>query len=166
MKRESVNINDDIVFETELIRQLEINIDYILLLVQKYHDSNCEDKEILVDISKAIGASIQLRSKKELIESFIDSVNAQSNMDKAWREYVEEQKKKDLEEIIQSENLRQEDTLKFVENAFRTGEVRTTGTEIDNILPPMSRFNNGNRTEKKISVIEKIQAFFEKYLGL
>ena len=74
-------INDDLIFETELIRQVEINIDYILMLVQQYHDSNCKNKEILVSISKAIGASLNLRSKKELIESFIATVNALTDAD-------------------------------------------------------------------------------------
>ena len=160
------NINDDLIFETELIRQVEINIDYILLLVQKYHDTNSTDKEILVNISKAIGSSIQLRSKKELIESFISSVNADTDVDKGWREYVQHRKAEDLKEIIESEHLKPEETEKFIESSFRDGQVRTTGTDIDKILPPMSRFGGGNRQEKKKSVIDKIQAFFERYFGL
>ena len=160
------NINDDLIFETELIRQVEINIDYILLLVQKYHDTNCTDKEILVNISKAIGSSIQLRSKKELIESFISSVNADTDVDKGWREYVQHRKAEDLKEIIESEHLKPEETEKFIESSFRDGQVRTTGTDIDKILPPMSRFGGGNRQEKKKTVIDKIQAFFERYFGL
>lgn len=160
------NINDDLIFETELIRQVEINIDYILLLVQKYHDTNCTDKEILVNISKAIGSSLQLRSKKELIESFISSVNAGTDVDRGWREYVQRRKAEDLNEIIESEHLKPEETEKFIESSFRDGQVRTTGTEIDKILPPMSRFSGGNRQEKKKSVIEKIQSFFERYFGL
>ena len=160
------NINDDLIFETELIRQVEINIDYILLLVQKYHDTNCTDKEILVNISKAIGSSIQLRSKKELIESFMSSVNADTDVDKGWREYVQHRKAEDLKEIIESEHLKPEETEKFIESSFRDGQVRTTGTDIDKILPPMSRFGGGNRQEKKKSVIDKIQAFFERYFGL
>lgn len=139
------NINDDLIFETELIRQVEINIDYILLLVQKYHDTNCTDKEILVNISKAIGSSLQLRSKKELIESFISSVNAGTDVDRGWREYVERRKAEDLNEIIESEHLKPEETEKFIESSFRDGQVRTTGTDIDKILPPMSRFGGGNR---------------------
>jgi len=166
-KKEMYNINDDLVFETELIRQLEINIDYILLLVKKYHDTNCENKEILVDISKAIGASLQLRSKKELIESFINSVNVETDVDEDWLSYVREQKEKDLQEIITAENLRQEETQRFVESSFRDGEIRTTGTDIDKILPPMSRFGgDGNRQEKKQLVIKKLMEFFEKYFGL
>lgn len=160
------NINDDLIFETELIRQVEINIDYILLMVQKYHDTNCTDKEILVNISKAIGSSLQLRSKKELIESFISSVNADTDVDRGWREYVQRRKAEDLNEIIESEHLKPEETEKFIESSFRDGQVRTTGTDIDKILPPMSRFGGGNRQEKKKSVIEKIQSFFERYFGL
>ena len=163
---EKENINDDLIFETELIRQVEINIDYILLLVQKYHDSNCTDKEILVNISKAIGSSLQLRSKKELIENFISSVNADTDVDQGWREYVQRRKAKELQEIIESEHLKPEETEKFIESSFRDGLVRTTGTDIDKILPPMSRFGGGNRKEKKKTVIEKIRTFFEKYFGL
>ena len=160
------NINDDLVFETELIRQVEINIDYILLLVQKYHDSNCTDKEILVNISKAIGSSIQLRSKKELIENFIGSVNADTDVEKSWKDFVRQRKDEDLKEIIDSEHLKPQETKSFIDNSFRDGQVRTTGTDIDRILPPMSRFGGGNRQEKKKSVIDKIQAFFDRYFGL
>lgn len=163
---EKENINDDLIFETELIRQVEINIDYILLLVQKYHDSNCTDKEILVNISKAIGSSLQLRSKKELIENFISSVNADTDVDQGWREYVQRRKAEELQEIIKSEHLKPEETEKFIESSFRDGQVRTTGTDIDKILPLMSRFGGGNRKEKKKTVIEKIRTFFEKYFGL
>ncbi len=161
------NINDDLVFETELIRQVEINIDYILLLVQKYHDSNCTNKEILVNISKAIGSSIQLRSKKELIENFIGSVNADTDVEKSWKDFVEQRKGEDLKEIIDSEHLKPQETKTFIDNSFRDGQVRTTGTDIDKILPPMSRFGGSdNRQEKKKTVVEKLQAFFERYFGL
>ena len=160
------NINDDLVFETELIRQVEINIDYILLLVQKYHDSNCTNKEILVNISKAVGSSIQLRSKKELIENFIGSVNADTDVKKSWKDFVRQRKDEDLKEIIDSEHLKPQETRTFIDNSFRDGQVRTTGTDIDKILPPMSRFGGGNRQEKKKSVIDKIQAFFDRYFGL
>ncbi len=160
------NINDDLVFETELIRQVEVNIDYILLLVREYHDTNCTDKELLVNISKAIGSSLQLRSKKELIENFIGSVNADTDVEKSWKDFVEQRKAEDLKGIIDSEHLKPQETRTFIDNSFRDGQVRTTGTDIDKILPPMSRFGGGDRQEKKKSVIEKIQAFFERYFGL
>ena len=165
-KGEKEVVNDDIIFETELIRQVEINIDYILLLVKNYHESNCKNKEILVKISKAISASMQLRSKKELIEDFVASVNADTDVDEAWEAYVKQRKQDDLNEIITSENLKADETNKFVENAFRDGAIRTTGTDIDKILPAMSRFGGGNRQEKKKTVIEKLKDFFEKYFGV
>lgn len=159
-------INDDIVFEIELIRQIEINIDYILMLVAKYHESNCEDKSILVSITKAVNSSIQLRSKKELIEHFIGTVNASTNVDEDWRKFVREQKETDLEAIIGEEKLKEEETRKFLNNSFRDGTLKTTGTDIDKILPPASRFGGGTRAAKKQGVIARLMQFFEKYLGL
>ena len=121
---------------------------------------------MLVNIAKAVGASMQLRSKKELIESFVASVNTDTDIDAAWEEYVKQRKQDDLNEIIASENLKADETDKFMENAFRDGAMRTTGTDIDKILPAMSRFGGGNRQEKKKTVIEKLKAFFEKYFGV
>lgn len=163
---EKEKINDDIVFEIELIRQIEINIDYILMLVAKYHESNCEDKNILVSIDKAINSSIQLRSKKELIEHFIETVNTDTRVEEDWRQFVIEQKESDLENLISEEKLKPKETKKFVNNSFRNGMLKTTGTDIDRILPPVSRFGNGNRATKKQTVIEKLMTFFEKYFGL
>lgn len=159
-------INDDIVFEIELIRQVEINIDYILMLVAKYHASNCEDKSILVAIDKAIGASIELRSKKVLIEHFIETVNASTKVDEEWRRFVDEQKERDLVELISAEKLKPDETRKFINNAFRDGALKTSGTDIDKIMPPVSRFGGGNRAAKKQSVGDKLMKFFEKYFGL
>ena len=163
---EKENINDDLVFEMELIRQVEINIDYILMLVAKYHASNCEDKSILIDIRKAVDASIQLRSKKELIEDFIRRVNADTKVDEDWHQFVLEQKENDLTKIITDEKLKPTETKRFIDNSFRDGALKTTGTDIDKILPPVSRFDGSNRTARKQGVIEKLQKFFEKYFGL
>ena len=107
-----------------------------------------------------------MRSKKELIEDFVASVNTDTDVDEAWEAYVKQRKQDDLNEIIASENLKADETSKFVENAFRDGVIRTTGTDIDKILPAMSRFGGGNRQEKKKTVIEKLKAFFEKYFGV
>ncbi len=161
-------INDDIVFEMELVKQVEVNIDYILILVAKYHNSNCEDKEILVDINKAINSSIQLRSKKELIESFIATVNTDTNVDEDWNKFVMEQKEADLTQIIEEENLKKEETKRFIDNCFRDGELRTFGTAIGKILPPVPLFGAGanNRQAKQQTIVEKLSKFFEKYLGL
>ena len=163
---EEESIKEDIVFEMELVKQVEVNIDYILMLVAKYHDSNCEDKEILGSIDKAIKSSLALRSKKELIEKFISKINADTNVYKDWAKFVKEQKEIDLENLIKEENLNEEATRKFLDNSFRDGEVKTTGTDIEKILPPMRRFGGSNRTEKKQTIISKIKKFFEKYFGI
>ena len=165
-KVDKEDITDDIEFEIELIKQVEINIDYILMLVEKYHDGNCEDKEILTTIKKAVDASIQLRSKKELIYAFIDRVNVNTQVTTDWHRYVEEQGESDLNEIITSEKLKPEETRRFITNAFRDGDLKTTGTEIASILPPVSYFGGAKRAQKKQSVIQKLKAFFEKYFGL
>ena len=160
------NINDDIIFEIELIKQVEINIDYILMKVAEYYKSNKKDKEILVDIKKAINSSIELRSKKELIEGFIDRVNSSKNVTDDFKKFVREEKEKDLEKVIEEEKLKPEETKKFIDNSLRDGVLKTTGTDIDKLLPPVSRFGGGNRAEKKLGVIEKLKVFFDKYLGL
>jgi type I restriction enzyme R subunit len=166
-KNDKENINDDIIFEIELIKQIEVNIDYILMLVAKYHKSNCTDKSILAAIDKAVSSSIELRSKKELVEGFISRVNTSTKVDDDWREFVLEQKESDLTALIYTESLKPEETRRFVDNAFRDGAMKTTGTDVDKILPPVSRFGGGgSRATKKQSVIDGLLEFFEKYLGL
>ena len=162
---ESTDIIDDIVFEVELIKQIEINIDYILMLVKKYHDTHCEDKEVLITIKKAIDASPELRSKKQLIESFIAGINDVDDVMSEWHDYVVKQREEELQTIIAEEKLKPEDTRKFLENAFQDGEIKTTGTYIDKLMPPVSRFGGGGRAQKKQNVIDKLKAFFEKFFG-
>ena len=163
---ESESIKDDIVFEMELVKQVEVNIDYILMLVSKYHKTNCTDKEILGSIDKAIKSSLALRSKKELIEGFIERINVNTDVYNDWSRFVREQKEIDLKDLINEENLNEEETRKFLDHAFRDGQVKTTGTDIEKILPPMRRFGGDNRTERKQTIIEKISKFFEKYFGI
>jgi type I restriction enzyme R subunit len=160
------NINDDIVFELELVRQIEVNIDYILMLVEKYNESKCEDKNILVSIKKAIGSSRELRSKRELLESFIEQVNMTANVTDDWCRFVQERKEIELSALIADERLKEEETRRFITNAFRDGILKTTGMDVDRILPPMSRFGGGNRDARKQGIIDKLMRFFEKYQGL
>ena len=162
------SILDDVVFEMELVKQVEVNIDYILMLVAKFHEGNCKDKEILVAIDKAIKSSLQLRSKKELIENFISTINTSTDVNVDWQRFVREQREQDIQNMITEEKLKPEETRKFVENAFRDGALKTTGTDIDKLMPPTSRFGGGGalRDKKKQGVIEKLKAFFEKYFGL
>ena len=162
---EKENINDDIVFEVELVKQVEINIDYILMLVKKYHDSHCEDKEILISINRAVDSSLELRSKKALIETFIAGINDVDDVMLEWKDFVAKQKELELQTIITEMQLKEEETRKFMEYSFRDGVMKTTGTDIDKIMPPMSRFGGG-REKKKLSVIERLKQFFERFFGI
>jgi type I restriction enzyme, R subunit len=164
---EKENINDDVVFEMELIKQVEINIDYIIELIKKYHASNQDNKEILVDINKAIDSSIELRNKKDLIHQFISTLDIQSAVDADWHAFVSKKKVEELDTIIAEENLDKEETYAFIENAFRDGAVITVGTTLDKVLPPISIFSvDGARTKKRESVIEKLTQFFEKFFDI
>lgn len=161
------SILDDVVFEMELVKQVEVNIDYILMLVGKYHDSNCKDKEILVAIDKAIKSSLQLRSKKELIENFIATINTSTDVNADWQKFVKKQRQEDMKQLIAEEKLKPAETEKFMENSFRDGVLKTTGTDIDKLMPPVSRFGGGGlRDKKKQGIIAKLKAFFEKYFGI
>lgn len=157
------DVIDDIVYEIELVKQIEINIDYILLLVAKYKDSHGEDKEVLVSIRKAMDSSPNLRSKKKLIEGFIARLNDIDDVLLGWRDFVSAKKEQELDVIIQEEKLKPEETHKFMEDSFEAGEIKTTGSDIDKLLPPVSRFGGGNRAKKKETVIEILKNFFNMF---
>ncbi len=160
------NINDDVVFEIELVKQVEINIDYILMLVKKYQQDGNQDKEIIITIEKAVNSSMNLRSKMELIRNFLSKINAQTEVDGDWKQFVDEQREDELAVIIYEEKLKAEETHRFIDNSFRDGVLKITGTDIDVIMPAVSRFGGGNRIEKKKRVIDRLMAYYEKYLEL
>jgi type I restriction enzyme R subunit len=164
---EKENINDDIVFEMELIKQVEINIDYVLGLIKKYHEDHTKNKELLLDINKAIDSSVELRNKKDLINQFITTLDVHAVVDEDWQRFVEEKKVEELEQIISNENLDRDATYAFVKNAFRDGGIATTGTAITKVLPPVSRFSpTGERTQKRESVLNKLTSFFERFFDI
>lgn len=166
---EAENIEDDIIFEIELVKSVEINVDYILMLVGKYHDSNCQDKEIEVAISKAIDSSPSLRNKKDLIISFVKSITVDSSVDDDWTTFIETKKYEELDKIINEENLKKEETYKFIKESFARGEVKDKGTDIVSVLPKTKLFDNSSdssRSIKKQTVTEKFKTFFERFFGL
>lgn len=164
---DKATVNDDIVFEIELVKQVDINIDYILALIKKYHDSNCKDKELLVSIGKAVDSSMELRNKKDLIMRFIESVNSRSDVDVEWDKFINGARISELNQIIDHENLNKPETYRFIKNAFRDGAVQTTGTDIVKLLPPTSIFSTENNiTDKLHVVVDKITAFFERFFSI
>lgn len=165
------SILDDVVFEIELIKQVEINVDYILALVKKYQESRGTgegDKEIRADVMRAVDASVTLRSKRDLIEKFINSLNlAGDDPDQSWRSFIEGQREIELEEIITSENLKAAEARAFVARAFTDGGIVTDGTDLARILPAMSLFDPDNAyMAKRQAVIDKLRAFFDRFFGL
>lgn len=159
------SINDDIEFETELVKQIEVNIDYILMLIQKYHASNCEDKEIVASIKKIVTSSFELKSKKELIDAFLDTINVNSDVIKDWIDFINKQSRDDLMAIINEEKLKEQETFNYIKRCFEYNEIKTTGTDLDSILPKVSIFGGG-RAKKKEVVLQKLTKYYEKYEGL
>lgn len=164
-EKQKEDISDDLVFEMELVKQVEVNIDYILALVAKYHDDNSLDAEAVARILKAVDSSTQLRSKRELIEAFLRIVNVDTDVNEDWHTFVDVEMEADIQKIIDEEKLKPEQTRAYIAKSFDFGSLKTNGTVIDDIMPPVSRFGGG-RAKKKIGVIEKLKGFFEKYIGL
>lgn len=188
-KGDIANITDDVVFEMELVRQVEVNIYYILMLVERYHSKHCKDKNVLASIRVAVDSSPQLRSKKKLIEGFIAQLNEKelgklvdsegnitvydSNGNKlsivdCWSEYVEQKYNHDLAQLVQSEGLNDSLTRKFMEKSFSAGEVSELGTDINDLMPRMSRFGAAAivRAEKKSRIVESMRNMFNEFVGL
>ncbi|WP_417051953.1 type I restriction endonuclease subunit R [Ellagibacter isourolithinifaciens] len=167
-KEDATIINDDLVFEVELLKQVDINIDYVLMLVQKYHDSNCTDKMIIGDIERAIGASYELRNKKDLIEAFIDSLDSSNDVTADWEKYLAEAKERELSAIIEEEALDDMATREFMANAFVDGGVPESGTEVASLMTKKpSRFAPANAyADMKARVLDRLKGFFDRFNGL
>ena len=164
---ENESITDDIVFEMELIKQVQVDISYILQLVQQYHDSNCQDKTIIVNIRKQVEASPDMRDKRDLIEKFIESMTPEKgkNVGDDWETFIEQEKKRQLDAIISEEHLKPKETEAFMKRAFTDGYVTETGTGIAKILPPSNPFLPESG-EKKQTVIEKLKAYLNRFANM
>ena len=165
---EKVDVEDDIEFEIELVKQVQIDIAYILALVEQYKASQCQDREIVLRISKSITSSPDLRNKKDLIERFIERMTPESgDVHDEWEKYLDEEKSRQIGEIIDGEKLKPNETKEFIDRCFKDGYVEENGTAITKILPPMPLFGGGNkRQETKLRVIEKIKEFFDRFTNI
>lgn len=166
------SIIQDLVFELELIKQVEINVDYILDLIRKLKDSGVDqaaNKEITASISRAVDSSMSLRSKRDLIEQFISRVNIQDgvDIDIAWVQFIDEQRNQELEQIIEDEKLEGAATRVFMDQAFRSGQIQTAGTGLSRVMPAVSIFSpSGEHEIQRTRVIEKLQNYFERFFTL
>lgn len=169
-KKEKESILDDVVFEIELVKQVEVNIDYILMLVAEWREAKAAGTEhvsSVTDILDAVDASPTLRNKRDLIVAFVDSQSVSKDVGDDWRQFISERRDAELDALIAEEALQPDETRAFVAGAFRDGAVATTGTAITKILPPASRFSKDNsHAAKKQRVLGKLIEFFERYVGL
>jgi type I restriction enzyme R subunit len=168
---EKESIIEDVVFEIELVKQVEVNVDYVLMLVEQYReqrgDGTDREVDVLSKISRAIASSISLRNKRDLILAFVASVSVTSDVQDDWHRFVAARREKELEEIIEYEGLVPDKTRAFVERAFRDGAIPRTGASVTEILQPTSRFSDdGGYSIRKQTVLDRLTAFFDRYFAL
>jgi type I restriction enzyme R subunit len=110
---------------------------------------------------------LTLRSKKDLIDRFISQVNVGSDIQSSWREFMSDQKKMELEEIIEEERLDVPSAHLFMEQAFRDGELQIAGPALSRMLPPKSMFSASNEHgEQKLHVLTRLQTFFDRFFSI
>ena len=163
-KKVQEETEEDVVFELDLLRQIEVNMDYILMLIEKYHSGGSKDQKLLGSIYSSVNASLDLRGKRDLIEKYLNS--RESGEELEWNEYIEREKQMALQDLINKNHLKPKETQEFMNRAFRDGEMKTTGTDIDKLMPPISRFGGNKRDEKKSGIVRKLTEFFDRFLGL
>ncbi|WP_031489166.1 type I restriction endonuclease subunit R [Ureaplasma canigenitalium] len=168
--RESVI--DDVVFELELIKSVDINIDYIINIMKGQVEKQ-ENIDITLFIPMYINSSPSLRSKKDLIERFLHQVNTMKEEDASllyeyWNKFILEEKTSELSMIVKELDLREEETKKFVEKQFMSGTFNEYGTDITKVIKPVSRIAKDGEERspwvtKKEKTIDKLKDYFEKY---
>ena len=160
-------ILDDVVFELELVKQVEINVDFILMLVKSLKekaDDSTANKEIRVAIERAVDSSLSLRSKKDLIQKFVDDITVDTNVESYWTKFIADQKRMELEQIIEEERLETARAHVLMDQAFEVGELRLEGTAISRILPAVNMFApDSEYASQKKRVFDKLTAFFERF---
>ena len=167
---EKESINDDIVFEIELIKQVEVNVDYVLMLVRKYLDENGpgEDKEVRAAIDRAVDSSPSLRNKKDLIEQFVDSLTVDAEVDAEWQAFIAGKRWPSSTRSSPTRASTQTRPMRSSRPPSATEPSHSPGPPITGILPPVSRFTpDGLHATKKQTVLDKLaSSFFDRYFGL
>jgi len=169
------SVVEDIVFETTLVQQIDINLAYIFQLIHEYVKTDTKIDN-LAKINKILDSSYEFRNKKDLIIAFINSLNDESDNSiydadsiyDSFNSFINEQRHIELEAIITKHNLKPDETRNFVKSCFEQKFLKTNGTEIDDLLPAMSRFapnKSENKIEKKQQVIIDLQAYFDKFFN-
>lgn len=161
---------DDVIFEIDLLKSQEINLDYILELIFENNKKKMDKSSLIEEIRRVIRSSVGNRAKESLIVDFINDANLDAISDrteiiKAFFEYAQTKQKKEASDLIESENLNEREAKHYIEVSLRREYASENGTDFNNILPRMSPLNPLYLT-KKHKVFEKIAAFVEKFKGV
>ena len=161
---------DDVIFEIDLLKSQEINLDYILELIFENNKKKMDKSSLIEEIRRVIRSSVGNRAKESLIVDFINDANLDVISDrteiiKAFFEYAQTKQKKEASDLIESENLNEIEAKHYIEVSLRREYASENGTDFNNILPKMSPLNPLYLT-KKHKVFEKIVAFVEKFKGV
>lgn len=161
---------DDVVFEIDLLKSQEINLDYILELIFEHNKKKMDKSSLIEEIRRIIRSSVGNRAKESLIVDFIhdsdlDTITEKTEIIKAFFEYAQAKQKKEASDLIASENLNEREAKHYIEMSLRREYASENGTDFNNILPKMSPLNPLFLT-KKHKVFEKIAAFVEKFKGV
>lgn len=161
---------DDVVFEVDLLKSQEINLDYILELIFEHNKKTKNKAELVEEISRVIRASIGNRGKESLVVDFINETDLDSIPDKAtvidsFFKYAQVKQKEEATQLITEENLNEEATKRYIESSLKREYASSNGTELNAILPKMSPLNPQYLTKKQ-TVFQKISAFIDKFKGV
>lgn len=161
-------IADDLVFEMELVKQVDINVDYILMLVEHHRGErgDGDDREIPVEITRALAASPALRGKRDLIEEFYRRVSLNGDVPTEFESFIAAKRDSELDAIIEAERLG-EGARDFAYDSLREGYVPDEGTGLSSILPPARRFGGGGSREAiRSRVLDALRTWVERFSGL
>ena len=161
---------DDVVFEVDLLKSQEINLDYILELIFDSHKKTKDKSELVEEIRRVIRASVGNRAKESLVVDFInetdlDDIKEKANIIDAFFGYAQAKQKKEALELITDENLNEEEAKRYITTSLKRENASENGTELNSILPKMSPLNPQYLTKKQ-SVFQKISSFVEKFKGV
>jgi type I restriction enzyme R subunit len=161
---------DDVIFEVDLLKSQEINLDYILELIFEHNKKNKDKASLIEEVRRVIRASIGNRAKESLVVDFINETDLDTIQDKAniidsFFEYAQGKQKKEASEIITDENLKEEEAKRYISASLKREYASENGTELNALLPKMSPLNPQYLTKKQ-SVFRKISSFVEKFKGV
>ena len=161
---------DDVVFEIDLLKSQEINLDYILELIFENHKNTSDKVALVEEIRRVIRASVGNRAKESLVVDFInetdlDTIKDKSSIIDAFFSYAQRKQQLEVSELIKEENLNEAEAKRYIATSLKREFASENGTELNALLPKMSPLNPQYLTKKQ-RVFQKLTAFIEKFKGV